>query len=256
MGHFYDTNGNPMHTVPNVSRGGARDTTIRDAKKLKLAHSVSAVLGVQDAPNLTNYKINETLSAAIEHPFVKGVHNREEWVRKIRGVSREKGDKAAKRGSELHAALEFYYLTGRVLEQDKEFVEPAILLVAQTFPGVKWIPEMTFTSKTNGYGGTVDLHSAEGYVLDFKTKDTKAFKSADMAYEDHHMQTAAYAVGLHETGRIQKGPGEIKRFNLFISREDPAILQLTQSTDFDRDWKMFYLLNEFFKIKNNIDWRL
>ena len=39
------------------------------------------------------------------------------------------------------------------------------------FPNQEWLSEQSYTSKEEGFGGAIDLHSKTGIVVDFKTKD-------------------------------------------------------------------------------------
>src|SRR5206468_8431376 len=81
-----------------------------------------------------------------------------------------------------------------------------------------WRPEKSFASPL-GYGGKVDLHS-RNWVIDFKTKDGDL---ADVkCWDDHFMQTAAYAYGL-ELPAAQTAV-------VFVTRGEWAAAKLVQHT--------------------------
>ncbi len=244
MGHWYAQDGTPTYQVPYANGKGLRDTTLGDAKKLQLVPSVTTILGIQDKPGLTTWLQQQTLKAAWENP-PRGDYK--EWCQTISRASKSVGEAAAKRGNQIHDALEQYY-TSNTGEAD-EYVDHVILFMNDRFPGVKWISEESFASKKHSFGGRIDLYSPEGIVLDFKTKDTADVKKM-VAFDDHHMQTAAYAKGLCENKKIASAP-HAKRYNLFLSTHTPGLITLTESTEFDKHWEMYYTLNKFWQLKNN-----
>lgn len=250
MGHWYGRDGSPQYTIKGAN-GVERDTTLRDARKLGLVPSVTTILGVQDKPALLTWKQNQILHAAMEHPFKDGFDPKV-WAKQIVDKSNKIGREAAERGSIIHDALEQYYLTGDT--KDDAFIEPVVNFMHEHFPGVPWVPEASFTSLEYGYGGKVDMHSPQGIVLDFKTKDTADVKKM-VAYDGHHMQTAAYAVGLAESLRFDNSMSthKVRRYNLFISTHTPGLITLTESANFDKDWGMYYNLLMFWQLSNNIE---
>ncbi len=255
MGHFYTAEGLPMYEVPYADpRKGLRATTLGDAKKLGLAKSVTTVLDVPDKPALLTWKTEQVLKAAYEASNHEAF---ETWKKKVLYEASKIGRDSANRGAEIHNVLEQYYLGNDLRLGDLEYISPVVAFMAEQFPGVKWIPEQSFTSKTYGFGGRVDMYSPEGIVLDFKTKATSDIKKM-VAYAGHHMQTAAYTVGLSENDLFETRGccgglphKHVKRFNLFISTEQPGLLNLTESLDFEKDWEMFEALNTYWDLSNN-----
>lgn len=244
--HWYDTEGKPAYTIIGAN-GKERDTTLRDARKFQYSPSTTTVIGGAAKPGLDNYLQQQLLDAFLRNPLAT---DHPEWRRKTVELSKEHSKKAATRGTAIHDALEKYYLGGKVSKTMAPIVNPVIEFLKETFGGIKWQPERSFTHKL-GFGGKVDMsyyHEGfddgftHGIVLDFKTKDTDDIKKM-VAYDEHGMQTASYAVGLDIPNA--------RRYNLFISTQVPGLLSLTESTDFERDWGMFEALLKLWQLRNN-----
>lgn len=252
MSHWYDAKtGEPKYTVPYANGTGERATTLGDAKKLGLVPSVTTIIGQLDKPALVTYKIDQVLNTVLSHPYQLN-YDESAWRKIVTIGAGNEARNAAKRGNQLHNALEAYYTTGKICEKEEEWIVPVIELIEERFPGVEWIAEAAFSHRY-GFGGKVDLHSKrDNIILDFKTKNKKVIK--DMKpYVEHHLQTAAYAYGLG-LGRDIKGMliPEARRYNLFISTQAQGVLNLTQSdVDMERDWAMFDCLLEYWKLANN-----
>ena len=88
-------------------------------------------------------------------------------------------------------------------------------------------------------------HSApNGIVLDSKTKE---FDEDDkvVGYDENCMQLAAYRNGL--------GLPKARCANVFISRNKPGLVKVVEwsEADLEKGWKMFSLLVQLWRIKNN-----
>lgn len=249
MGHWYRSdNGQSQYTVIGAN-GKERDTTLRDARKLNLVPSVTTVIAGADKPALVMYRERQILDACIARPYDFS-DDEKEYRKYIANESRLHSTKAAKRGTEIHDALEKLYLGNEVdLTKDTFNIVNAVAgLIGREFQGVKWTPERSF-SHPLGFGGKVDM-SADGIILDFKTKDTDDIDKMVM-YDEHGMQTAAYSVGLQGADFPGEWPiKNYKRYDLFISTQIPGLLKLEESTDFLRDWGMFKSLLDFWQLKN------
>ncbi len=240
MGHWYDTDGNTAYeTIGND--GKLRPTTLRDARKLQLVPSVTTIMAVLSSPGLEVYKENQIVQACYEYPFADQKEEYLEWKKKIIMKSRDHAKRASERGTQIHDKLEQYFIHGGITSDDSEFIEPVVEFLYREFGDEDWAPERSFTHKL-GFGGKMDL-SSPNIILDFKTKDKDeaGFKSLK-AYDNHHMQTAAYAVGLDIP--------QAKRYNLFISTSVPGLIKLTESTDFDREWAMFKCCLDIWQLQN------
>lgn len=239
--HFYGKDGSPQYYVVGAN-GKTRDSTLADARKNGWVPSVTTIMSEAAAPGLDTYRQNQLLDACISLPPDR--NDLMSWRRKIADMSKQHAKKASERGNEIHDGLDNYFKTGEALK-DKEFILPVIEFLNDYFPNVVWVSEASFASSM-GFGGKVDLHSkTHNIVLDFKTKDQDEFYFDKLkAYDTHHMQTAAYTVGL-------KLPTTSKRYNLFISTQKPGLMKLTESKDFEREWGLFECLLNYWKLKNN-----
>lgn len=249
MGHWYNKDGDSVYQVVG-SKGQVRDTTLRDAKKEGYFPSVTSILAVEASPGLVQYKLNQLLDAAWGSQLDIEQIDFKEWKELLLKKSEEHAKNASDKGSTIHDALEMMIATNKK-PKDKNILnicEPAIELLKEKFPNAKWKAEKSFTDTYYGFGGKVDLHDpVNNVVLDFKTKDTDDIKKMQ-PYDSHHMQTAAYSVGLFGA-KVAKN--DVKRYNLFISTQKEGLLNLTESVDFDRDWAMFFSLCCFWQHKNN-----
>lgn len=270
MGHWYDTEGNPAYQIKGAN-GKIRDTTLRDARKYNYAPSVTTIMAGAAKPGLDTYLQTQLLDACLSvgTPMFDG-ESINDWKAKVIRLSKEHSKKAATNGTAIHDALEQYYLTGKIKTGNspmikthqmvdeiegivimenvyyswKEALTPVIEHLKEVFGDIKWQPERSFTHRL-GFGGKVDMSfSCDDYaiVLDFKTKDTNDIKKM-IAYDEHGMQTAAYAVGFDIP--------HARRYNLFISTKVPGLINLTESTNFNRDWGMFEALLKLWQLKNN-----
>ena len=230
MAHYYDPQGQPAYTqivASGKNKGKERDTTLRDARKFNLVPSVTTVLSILDKPALTSWKVKNAL-----HKFGWEIAQwlpamvRKRFITQYKITEPDMEDKA-KRGSEIHAAIEKWLLGGGI----DEGYEPYITIVEKVFAqlDIKLTddirPEYSFTAK-EGYGGAIDLpvFELEGIILDFKTKDMDAKKAeGQLAYDEHAAQLAAYRVGV--------GRPNARCFNLFLSRDNPEVYKLHEWTE-------------------------
>lgn len=244
--HWYSQDGNPLYTIIGAN-GNERDTTLRDARKLNLVPSVTTVMAGAAKPGLDNYLQTQLLEACISIGYSQRCNDKLKWKREVISKSREHSSNAAAKGTKLHDALEQYFLGKGYDNKLEPIISPVIQLLYDEFGGIKWKPEVSFSSKL-GFGGKVDMSyggyqvdSEYGIILDFKTKDTDNVKKM-IPYDEHGMQTAAYAVGLDTPNA--------RRYNLFISTQVPGLLSLTESTNFERDWGMFEALLKLWQFRN------
>ena len=246
MGHWYKSDGSPFYTMKGKN-GKERDVTLRDAKVHDAWPSVTTILQVKASPGLDNYKQQQLLDAAWDTDIfdyyerdLPREQSKEIWSKEIVNKSKQHAKKASDRGTQIHDALEDWAngKTTNLSDDDLLIVGRAWDFLKKEFPKANWRAERSFCSKL-GFGGKVDLSDEYGIILDFKTKDTDDIKKM-VGYENHKMQTAAYAVGLGMPGA--------DRYNLFISTQVPGLLKLEKHEDFDRDWNMFRSLLDYWHL--------
>jgi hypothetical protein len=220
MGHFYTTDGKPMHRIVGAN-GKERDTTLRDARKLNLIESVTSVLGIFDKPGLNIWKENKLLANC-------GAHRREEgephtdYATRIRQLGAIDSNKNMDFGSIIHDRIE-RALSGETLPLEQvetplgevrligEFVNP----VLELFKDNNWrVLELETVLVGRGYAGTADCIYAgddEYGIIDFKTcKDAEKAKPSP----EYMAQIALYHQAEHG-GIDDKAAG----YNIFISRD-------------------------------------
>tara|TARA_R110002153_G_scaffold50944_3_gene143300 strand:+ start:2311 stop:3078 length:768 start_codon:yes stop_codon:yes gene_type:complete len=236
-GHWYDQDGSPAYTIIGAN-GSERNTTLRDARKLRLVPSVTTILGVAAKPALENWKVDQAILAAT----TLEQHNSEtleEFRSRIKWKSKQEGKKAAERGTEIHAQIEKGF-KGKSKNDAYCAVRDYLELM---FPGETWFAEESFTSNL-GYGGKMDLRSAAGVFVDFKTKDglTENSDGSKLVYDEHGMQLSAYAAGANFINP--------ERMSVFIDRKDPTIVcgYVWPQESHERHLEMFKQLLSYWKL--------
>lgn len=207
-GHWYSQDGTPCYTT--LSKDGTeRPTTLRDARKLGLVPSVTTIIRQAAAPALEKWKRDQLLMAALTLP--RRPHEPEaEWLRRVEQDSQEQGRKAADRGTEIHGAIERMYRGEFAAPEFNAWRDIVAHHLDKHCGARQWSPERSFAHPL-GYGGKVDLHSAE-WVIDFKTKDGV---EGSKLYDEHLMQLAAYRRALCPQARAGI---------LFVDRNEPICL--------------------------------
>lgn len=243
--HFYDTQGNSCHELVGKN-GKTRATTIKDARELGLFPSVSTIKELGIGQGLIMWMHDLLLQSVLKFPYHPEGQSEYEWRKQVMTDYAVAKGAAAKRGTEIHDKLDIYYTTGIIDKEDEQFIVPVIKFVEERWPGVKWISEKSFVHPS-GYAGRVDMHSLEGIVLDFKTKD-KDDLSKITTYDDHKLQLSAYQEGLNL-------PAYTERYNLFVSTSPntPGACKLIQSKEHDKWVRIFNTMFELWKLRNNYD---
>ena len=233
--HWYQLDGKPAYTVIGAN-GKERNTTLRDARKLNLAPSVTTVMSVAAKPALENWKIDQALMAALTLPR-EAEESLDDFMRRAKADSKEQAIQAAQRGTDIHAMVE----SGFSGEGENAAYRAVFGELDALFPMEPWVAEESFCS--GGFGGKIDLYSPNGIVVDFKTKDGLCGKDPKkLVYDEHGMQLSAYAMGL--------GFKEPVRVSVFIDRADPTLV-LTHHWDSESHEKhsgMFLALLDYWQL--------
>ena len=242
--HWYTRDGAPMYTV-EAAKGGMRNTTLRDARKLNLVPSVTTVLNVAAKPALTQWLQKQVLMAALTRPRRQD-EPEDDWIDRIMDDSKEQGRAAADAGTDIHASIQGFY-DGDPKFKHHNHVMGCTKVINNHFGLHGWIAERSFAHEM-GFGGKCDLHAParldfEGIVVDIKTKDFSDPAKVE-GYDENLMQLSAYRVGL--------GIPKARCANVFVSRsvEGLSVMREWSAEDLDRGWLMFCSLLKFWQLKN------
>lgn len=238
--HWYDKAGQPRYTVIGAN-GNERPTTLRDARKDGLVPSVTTVMSVAAKPGLEAWKLNQAFLSALTLPPIPG-ESLDAFKKRAELDSREHARAAAELGTAVHASLEGFYRGNQYPLAHAPMVEAAVSALDDYFGRHQWLPEKSFCSPL-GYGGKVDLHSADA-VIDFKTKE---FGPDDklQAFDEQIIQLDAYRHGLGYPSAVMA--------NLFISVSHPGTVRLIVHPQNGRHFQMFQHLLAYWKLSKGYD---
>lgn len=249
-GHFYLPDGSPYYEVINRARSAAhgypvyRPATIRDAKQVGAAPSVTTITRLLPAHGLDSWKIRQAILSALTIPRIEGELD-ENFVDRIIRDSREQARIAAETGTAIHGAIE-RYARGLPVDPDLiSYAESTLHELGKYFASEcngfslssLCEAEKSFYWSRDGmpFGGKVDLYSVPlNFVLDFKTKPC-IDSGKSYSYDTHKIQLSAYRVGLGL-------PENARMVNVFIGVSDGKI-KIEEHSPCDK-W-----INRFFGVK-------
>ncbi|SCX92640.1 hypothetical protein SAMN05216420_101354 [Nitrosospira sp. Nl5] len=231
MSHWYEKDGSPKYTVIGKN-GNERDTTLRDARQLGLAPSVTTVLDVLNKAALVEWKVKQGILAALTLPRASGESD-QVFLARVLDDSKQQAIQAAEEGTRIHDAIEASFKGLQVPNDYRDHVSAVRSKLHETFPDVNdWVAETSFAS-TLGYGGKVDLHSpSHGIVIDHKSKDMAPGDTKKLAY-DQDWQLSAYHRGLQLPVNVCA--------NIFVSRTVPGYVEIHvwKSDEIVKAWDVF-----------------
>lgn len=248
-GHWYDSSGNPHHTMVGKN-GKERNTTLRDAKKHSWYPSVSGILSVLAKPALDRWKAMQITEACFNHQseFVGQLNDNvlrgqapAAWDTPLNKYHSEMMEKAfqqvtdaADAGTLIHNGCELA-LQGLEYDEEQKVYLPQLdaHFELKTFvePVMRWVEENEVTynawelrlcNQAEGYAGTTDAaikHKRGFGILDYKTKKTMPGKPV-LAYDENCMQIAAYHVANYHS--IPEADSHAIGCNLFVSTTEPG----------------------------------
>lgn len=238
-GHWYAKDGTPAYTI-KAKNGEDRATTLRDARKLGLVPSVTTILNVAAKPALEQWKLRQTVMAALTLPQMKD-EPLDAFAVRVISDSKEHARKRAEEGSAIHGSIELA-LEGKKYDPVHEPFVFAVMEKLKNF-GSNWGVERSFAHPL-GYGGKVDLHN-ENYVIDFKTKE---FSKEDekLSWPEQAMQLAAYRNGL--------GLSNARCMNMFISVNNPGLVAQHEwePGELETALKKFLLLHSYWMLDKGL----
>jgi hypothetical protein len=248
-GHWYKPNGQPAYSIIGKN-GKERSTTLRDARELGLYPSVTAILKIEAAPALENWKVNQALLAAMTLPRIEG-ESADNFMKRALDDSRQQARRASERGSYLHGLLERMVKNrdppDEVTINDFAIIHPCLAWLDTHFPGYTWHPERSFAC-THGFGGKLDLYGereGEAVVIDWKFKDD-IIPGKRLAYDNNSTQLAAYANGLDRP--------QARCFNLFASSSVPGLIVPYEwsAAEISCGWDVFTHLLAIWKLRRGL----
>lgn len=250
--HWYSRTGESVHQVPKKTSktGEMRNTTIKDAKELKLVPSVTGVTSIPANEGLMKWKLGQVAFAATQIKRQDGEDD-ETYADRIVLESLTFTRGAADFGELMHATIEDYLLHAIEPIMEREHDE-CLEKVMEFWPPVKaWLDaniESVAASEyvivnSSGYAGRVDLKvilKGEAYlaammnnenfdgkaILDFKTRNPTA-NGHLMGYEKELWQGAAYSAAdpdTHDRGHL------LPFCNLYIGSKEPGALRFQAYT--------------------------
>jgi len=238
-GHWYTKSGQSAYTVTGAN-GQERPTTLRDARKLGLLPSVTTINGLLSKAGLDTWKQQQVLLAALTLPRAEG-EPEQEWLSRVMQDSKATGREAAERGTAIHAVIEAYF--DQVYMPEKPAYLDAIdSALKNAFGDQEWQSERTF-SHSLGFGGKCDLMAKNGFVVDFKTKETDLDK-VDVFFE-HEMQLASYREGF--------GLPTARCAIIFVNGTTNQVKLIEiEEQKLQNSWECFQHLLRVYQIKNGI----
>ena len=242
--HWYYTDGNPCYELPKKDGKGMKTPTLADARKLNLLPSVTTLLNILDKPALNDWKVTQGVLAVLTTPRQPGEAD-DAFVHRVLQVERvqdQESSTARDKGTEIHAALEAYFLGQEVPEAMLPWIEPAakaIIAHGQLVTAEKILVGEGYASKTD-----LIQEAPEAWLIwDFKT--TKSIPDRG-PWPEHILQLSAYAAAywnlLLQAGQATPASKPIKTYNCYISTVDQGKFAIFQH---DPDWQRDY--NQGFK---------
>ena len=183
-GHWYTPEGRAAHT--QIGKNGLeRNTSLRDARKLKLIPSVTTILQVFAKPGLERWKQNEMAKVAFDLPRIDG-EDADQFALRVRLKQEEPVEKAADFGTEIHDAIEKYFEGDPVPDHLLGYVTPAFEWKQEKM--LKFIErEKKLVNLDHGFAGTVDIictgPQGQKGCVDWKTRKTYWGEDALLAGE-------------------------------------------------------------------------
>lgn len=237
-GHWYTKDGKPAYTIEGKT--GLRNTTLRDARKLGLLPSVTTINSMLSKAGLDSWKQQQVLLAALTLPRQPD-EPEADWLARVMQDSKATGREAAERGTAIHALIEAYF--DQVYMPEKPlYLDAVSKALLDAFGNQLWLAERSFGHPL-GFGGKCDLMAKNGFVVDFKTKDTDLDK-VDVYFE-HEMQLAAYREGL--------GVPNARCAIVFVNGTTNQVKLIEiEEKKLQNGWECFQHLLRVYQIKNGI----
>lgn len=228
--HWYYSDGRACHTVANKSKPGTeRNTTLKDARKLRLLPSVTTLMKILDRPGLNNWRCEMAVLAALTLPMKEG-ETPDAFARRVATDADSIRDEAADFGKSIHYHTEIYakwladpigkFITEAMPAKAKPFMENVVNWFEENIDDTQPISaERVVVNHALGYAGLRDLkatHRTHGLcVIDFKTQGVKPGGKINF-YPEWVKQLAAYDLA---------DGGDAKLLSVAINSKEPQPLE-------------------------------
>lgn len=176
--HWYSRDGLPVYEVPSADGKSMVNPDIRHARKLGLLPGFTSVNKVLYSFGLERYKIRQGILAALTLPRNEGEDD-DSYFKRLEEDRQAHAKGRADEGTAIHAAIQ-QHLEGRPYDVKwAEHVGAVVKLLGELPPSF--------------LGDFKTVESIEEKEAKYRGKD----KSDALFYDDHVMQLAAYARGIH-----------------------------------------------------------
>ena len=200
--HWYDPRTlQPVYEVERAKPGPNGEThkapNIGDARKLGLVPGVTTITRIPESYNLTDWKVEQGILAALTLPRGEG-ESEKDWIARVLTDSRETAKKAADRGTEIHKAIQesFAGAVRAVPGMELYVLHAHDALRSVCGPRDDWKAEEVVVCRL-GFATKVDLCCPQ-WIIDWKGHEKKDATELRL-YETHHMQLAATKLACVET---------------------------------------------------------
>lgn len=247
--HWY-VPGSPVECAYEImgANGKWRAPTLRDARKYGWFPGVTSIIRQVATPALEQWKMRQSIMAALTHPTADSVEDMDERIRMILVDSKEEARRAAERGTQIHAAVEQFFRTGNVNTDYAEYVTGVRKVLCQ-LTGIDdpaaWSTEDAVCHPF-GFGSRVDLYSESlGWIVDFKGKEFGP-KDTPKGYPEQGRQLSAYK-------EMLKMP-KANTVNLFISRNHPGLVYPYKwdQNEHPKLWRAFCYLLGYWQVDKDM----
>lgn len=215
-GRWYNAKGEVVELVPSLTaseaaKGKVVKPSIKHAKHYGLVPSVTSIIRQMDKPGLTAWKLAGLLEASLTLPRIEN-EPLETFASRVLDDAGEQADKAADEGKAMHAAVESYFLTGKLPSTEIAFRACTEIDHWLSEHGYKVkAAERGFANVT--FGGTPDLLLDGGgldVLADIKTLEFKG--DGYKPYPENGWQLAGYGIGLGHLPSVEQA------YNIGIDR--------------------------------------
>lgn len=240
-GHWYSIDGQPAYEVAKKDKSGMRKTTLADARKLNLIPSVTTILKILHKEALQNWLIEQSVLAVVTAPRLPGEKD-DAFIERVIHTERQQDQEAGiarDKGTEIHDAIETYFLGITVSEPIKPWIMPAAR--ALEIYGAVVATEKNLVGP--GFAGRNDLilECAECWWLwDYKSTKKLPDPKKGGAWSEHKLQLSGYAKAFHRLLKSAGGQDKpIRTGNVYISSLTAGEFVICEH---EEDWQDTYEL--------------